>query len=161
MNLNKPPFEDHVVDIKMPPKIRPSVGGPSSDIGLVESPMAHMWANYHSLLNDQLNTNFSDSGYLFPGQPSSTISTNLSKFGQSIVYNDSLNRMELNNGNRQNPASRAPTSEPIQTYGGFSTAQISSEAIKPENIGRIFVNSDTNELQFSVDGTTVRTITSV
>lgn len=160
MNFNKPPFHDPVIDMQMPPKIRPPDKRPTKGIGLVETPMAEVWANYHAVLNNELSSNLGENGYIFPAVNTATLNNNLPKFGQSMVYNQDLNRMELNNGNRSNPGSRAPTSEAIQTYGGLSGTQIATEAVKPENNGRIFVNTDTNELQFSIDGATIRTITS-
>lgn len=161
MNFNKPPLNDSVVDIQIPPKVRQSADLPPDKVGLVESPMAHVWATYHSIFNDQLNQNLSDNGYIFPGVSTTTLTANVNKFGQSIVYNQSLNRMELNNGNRKNPTVAPPSYEPIQTYGSKTTTQIATEAVQQQNLGRIYVNSDTNELQFSVDGATIRTITSV
>ena len=161
MKFNTPPFNDPVVDIEMPPKVRPADPTHPGNIGMVESPMAHVWANFHSILTNNLNKNLSDNGYIFPSVSQTSLNSNVNKFGQSIVYNHSLNRMELNNGNRKTPTNRPPTSEPIQTYGALSTANIATEAVKPENLGRIYVNSSTNELQFSINGTTIRTITSV
>lgn len=160
MKFNKPPFSDSVVNIATPPNMGQSPALLTDDVGETESPMAHAWASYNALLNDQLSANLSDNGYIFPSGSTTTITKNLNQFGQSIVYNQSLNRMELNNGNRQNPQNRAPTSEPIQTYGALSTGEIATEAVKPGNLGKIYVNSDTNELQFSTNGTTIRTIVS-
>lgn len=163
MKFNKPPFHDPLIDLKIPLTVQhaPDGGIQNIKMGETESPMAHAWANYHALLNDQLSQNLSDAGYIFPSTSQADLNTNIPKFGQSIVYNDSLNRMELNNGNRTTPANRTPTSEPLQTYGAMTTSHIATEAVKPENLGRIYVNSDTNELQFSIDGATVRTITSI
>lgn len=158
MNFNKPPFEDHVVTIEVPPKLQPN--GTIPGVPLAATPMSDPWRNYHALLNDQLSANLSNGGYIFPAVSSATLTTTVDRFGQSMVYNQDLNRLEINNGNRASPSSRAPTSEPIQTYGALSSSQIATEAVKPENLGRIFVNSSTNELQFSIDGATVRTITS-
>ena len=160
MNFNKPPFHDPVIHLELPPKPRGNLPGPPNASPTAHTPMSETWENYHALLNNNLNTNLSDFGYIFPSVDTSTLDTNTSKFGQSMVYNESLGRMELNNGSRTTPDTNPPNYAPIQTYGAASTSEINAEAVKDKNLGRIFVNSDTNELQFSVDGATVRTITS-
>lgn len=158
MRVNTPPFNDPIL----------GAGGttdtpawlPQPDGSAPTAKISESWSNYLALLNNQINHTLSDSGYLVPGLPTVSLQKIVNNFGQSIVYNTSLNRMEINNGNRKNPDQRAPSYEPIQTFGSNTTAQINAEAIKTENLGKIFVNSDTNTLQFSLDGTTIRTITS-
>ncbi len=147
MRINPPPFESALTE--------PSI----NVIGESEDKLAIAWQQFMTILNNQLNINFSDNGYVFPAVIQTTLDKIKQDYKQSIVYNSDKNRFELNNGNRSNDDDT--NYEPIQTYGPLNTANIATEAIKDKNLGRIFVNSDTNELQFSINGSTVRTIMSV
>lgn len=148
MRFNTPPYENNISKVS------------KDNIGQKNNLLTEEWENYFSVQNNLLNENLSDNGYIFPAI-NETKKGQISKdYKQSIVYNSDKTRMEINNGNREDQQDNGDY-EPIQTYGAKTTSQIAQEAIKPKNLGKIFVNSDTNELQFSIDGVTVRTISSM
>lgn len=149
MNINKPPVSD-------------PISTPNPQDLSASHTINQQWQDYFSVENNELSMNFSNNGYLIPSisEKQLTNPKQVDNYGQSIVYNNDKNRLEINEGNRQKPAARTPNYAPIQTYQPLSTSEIQTEAIKEGNLGKIFVNSDTNELQFSLNGTTIRTITS-
>lgn len=131
MKFNTPPYQDNIVD--------------------KNSKIHYKWSNFLSILTNNLNSNLGDLGYIFPSIDQSTADSISDQYSKSIVYNKDNTRMELNNNGKY---------EAISTVAINTTEEIQKVAISPENIGRIFVNSDTNELQFSLDGETIRTISS-
>jgi len=109
------------------------------------------WGSFFSQLISEMNNLFTNLGHFFPGIGNDTSQRIQSDFKKSIVYNDDNERLELNNNGEF---------EGIQTISILTTLEIVDAVQEPGNIGRIFVNSDDNSLQFSLDGTTIRTIAS-
>ncbi len=131
MNIGTPPTDDHVLSGK-------------------ESKMASIWSAFFDQLSSQLTSTFTNLGYFVSGTSASKMDEISGDYKKSIVYNDSLSRMEINN---------AGTFEPIQTYTLKTTAEINQLAQDSANIGKIYINSDTHELQFH-NGNEIRTIAS-
>lgn len=77
----------------------------------------------------------------------STMATEINKVFADVTYNDELNRIEINN-------------DAIAIVQSLTTSEIAQAITNPANIARIFVNTDDNSLQFSLDGITVRTVVS-
>lgn len=132
MKFNTPPFGNSI----------------STDRGILHS----SWQSFISILTNNFNQYLSDLGYIFPSINNSTATGIANNYKQSIVYNSDNQRMELNNSG---------TYQAIATVSSGTTSDIGQLAIQPQNIGRIFVNTDNNSLQFSLDGLTIRTIGSV
>lgn len=132
MNIGLPPTNDNVLNE-------------------TESKMASMWAQFFNQLITQLNTVFTNFGFFIPNITSAQKNTIASQYSRSITYDNDLSRMEINN---------TGSFEPIQTYSTKTTVEIQSLIQDQANIGKIYVNSETNSLQYSVDGSTIRTIVS-
>jgi len=77
----------------------------------------------------------------------STLANEINTVLADVTYNTDLDRIEIND-------------DAIEVVQILTTAEIAQAITNPSNIGRIFVNSDDNSLQFSLDGTTIRTIAS-
>jgi len=131
MKFNTPPFAENITNIK--------------------GKFHNSWQNFFSIMTNQLNQNLSDLGYTYPAISETTAQTRASQAKQQIVYNSDNSRMELNNVGQYSAIAVVATN---------TSAEIADLAIKPENLGRLFSNSDDNSLQFSLDGSTIRTIAS-
>jgi len=134
VKVNTPPYNDEFVDD-------------------TKRMISYKWANFFSVFLNEINNYLGDLGYIFPSIKNSTTqdSTIQQNYKRSIVYDSDNTQLLLNN---------TGTYQPIATIQTRTTSEIQEEAILPENVGRIFVNSDTSELQFSIDSQTVRTIVS-
>ena len=132
MNIGTAPIHDDLVDNE------PSLIGST-------------WETFFSQLATQINTTFTNLGYFLPVISQSTADNTGSSSTQSIAYNGDNARAEINNSGEF---------EGISTVLVKTTSEIQNLISKNGNLGRIYINSDNNSLQFSVDGSTIRTIAS-
>lgn len=134
MNLGIPPKDDNVINE-------------------TQSTLSVVWENFFSQLTTQLTTTFTNLSYFLPSVSQAALSKIAPNFKKSITYNNDNQRVEINN---------TGTFEGVQTISVASGADILTAITQPGNIGKIYVNSDTNSLQYSLDGlpANIRTIAS-
>lgn len=133
MNVNIPPLEEELI---------------AED----KNKISHDWATFHTILAQQINTNLGDQGYFYPAITTATAADIAPNFTQSIVYNSDAQKMVLNNDGNY---------EAIATVALATTSEISQLIQQDGNIGRLYINIDTGNIQFSIDGITIKTIVSI
>lgn len=132
-----------------------NIGTPPNDdkvLNETQSHMSYLWSEFFNQISSQITYNLGNLAYRISGTSSTKLQDIGANYTASIAYNQTDSRMEVNNEG---------TFEAIQTITLATTAEIQVLIQNPSNIGRLYINSETNHLQYSVDGINLRTIESV